>query len=112
MTRHGSWGAGDSRGMTPVPDHDGRPISPEAARELAARLADVDRRYGASPFRRAFRAALCRHYGDSMGEHREMTLLLAEAGDHHGLSRDGVNRLTMPLPMYLARKGRGPHRSN
>lgn len=93
--------------MQRIPDHDGRPLDEDTGRELASRLRDVDRRYGTSPFRRALRAALCRHYGDAMGEHREMTLLLDEAGDWHGLSRDEVNRMTMPLSMYLARKGRG-----
>lgn len=86
----------------PIPDHDG-PIPPERLRELRARLADIDRRYGGSPFRRAFRAALCRHYGDEMGEHREMRALMAEAGDWHGMQERDVDRLTMPLEMYLAR---------
>lgn len=83
----------------PLPD-------PDPGRELAARLRDVDRLYPASPFRRAFRAALCRHYGDVIGEHRELTMLLAEAGDFHGLSGREVDRLVMPLATFAATRGR------
>ena len=92
--------------MRPIPDHDGRPLPPDRRRQLADRLADIDRWYPGSPFRRAFRAAACRHFGDEMGEHREMAMLLAEAADFHGIDRNDVNRLTMPIEMFLARKAR------
>lgn len=98
---------GPPRGQRGLPDHDGRPLSEERRAELCRRLGDIDRRYGGSHYRRAFRAALCRHYGDEAGEHREMALLLAEAGDWHELEYHEVDRLTMPLEMYLSRRGRG-----
>ena len=97
--------------MPPIPDHDGRPPAGEHARELRERLAYVEAVYGGSYYRRAFRAAIYRNYGDEMGEAREMGALLMEAGFHHGLAAHEVERLTMPAAMYLSRRARRP-RSN
>lgn len=99
---------GPPRGGPPhIPDHDGRPLDPEARRELRSRLAYIDQVYGGSYFRRVFRALAYRHFGDEVGEAREMGALAMEAGYHHGLSDREVDRLTMPATMYLNRRRRG-----
>ena len=79
------------------------------AAELASRLARIDAIFGGSPFRRLFRAALCRHYGDGRGEHREMCAMMGEAGDWHGMRDSEIRHLTMPPLVFLSRE---PHRPN
>lgn len=88
-----------------IPDHDGRPVP-----GLAEALAEIDRRYPGHPMRRALRAAAAYNFGDAVGWHREMQVLLDEFADEVQIRRADVDRLVLPPRRFVAvrfpRRGR------
>lgn len=73
---------------------------PQPRLGLPAALARIDAELGASPYRRAYRAAACLNHGDADGLRRELAAGLGEGARLHGLGHGA--ELVLPAAVALA----------
>lgn len=90
-----------------IPDHDGRPLTPEQRRELARLLDEADAEWAGSDRRRFVRALICVNMGDAAGFWREVRAGGFEAQAEREMSDREFMRRTMPGRRYLTQRRPG-----